>query len=163
MRRWLALAGWIGLSLAAGGLGSIASTGSASFYANLVRPSWAPPSWVFGPAWTLLYLLMGTAAWLVWRVHDAAPDTRQARHRGLVLFVLQLALNALWTWLFFEWRLGGWAMLEIVVLFLTVAVTTRLFARVDRRAAWLLAPYLAWLAYAGALTWFIWRNNPAVL
>lgn len=163
MSRWLALAGWIGVSLAAGGLGSLASTGSASFYADLVRPSWAPPSWLFGPAWTLLYLLMGTAAWLVWRVRDTAPDTSRARHRGLVLFVLQLALNALWTWLFFEWRLGGWAMLEIVVLFLTVAATTWLFARVERRAAWLLVPYLAWLAYAGALTWFIWRNNPAVL
>lgn len=160
MKRWLALAGWIGLSLAAGGIGSIASTGSASFYAELVRPSWAPPSWVFGPAWTVLYVLMGTAAWLVWRARGSGADAERTRSLGLTLFVVQLALNALWTWLFFEWRLGGWALSEIVALWLVVAATAWCFARVDSRAAWLLVPYLGWLAYAGALNWFIWQNNP---
>ena len=163
-RSWLALAGWIALSLLAGAVGGYASLNAREFYAALARPGWAPPGWLFGPVWTVLYVLMGVAAWLVWRepvVPGSAPDA--IRRRGLVLFVAQLVLNALWTWIFFAWRAGAWAFAEIVVLWLLIATTMALFGRVRRPAAWLLAPYLAWVTYATALTLALWRANPGQL
>ena len=105
-RRWLALAGWIALSALAGAVGGIASLDAREFYGALTRPGWAPPGWVFGPVWTTLYVLMGIAAWLVWKAQPATPDSNASRRRGLALFVVQLVLNALWTWLFFAWRQG---------------------------------------------------------
>lgn len=158
---WLALAGWIALCLGAGGIGGIASANAGDFYGALARPSWAPPAWLFGPVWTLLYILMGVAAWLVWRVRTGGSAA--ARKRGLTLFVVQLLLNALWTWLFFHWRLGAWAFAEIVVLWLLVVAAAAAFFRVRKMAGWMLVPYLLWLTYAGALTWAVWRSNPGAL
>ena len=155
---WLALAGWIGLSLLAGAIGGIASLDAREFYAALHRPSWAPPGWLFGPVWTALYVMMGVAAWLVWR--EPPSDDRR---RGLALFVAQLALNALWTWLFFAWRAGALASAEIVLLWVAIASVMVLFGRVRRPAAWLLLPYLAWVTYASALTFAVWRANPGSL
>lgn len=154
----LALAGFIALSLAAGGIGSIASVNSQDFYTNLSRPSWAPPSWLFGPVWTALYILMGIAAWLVWREGPARAVTR-----GLTLFVAQLVLNALWTWIFFAWRLGAIAFLEIVALWLVIALTIAAFWRVRALAGALLIPYILWVTYAAALTFAVWRGNPGAL
>jgi tryptophan-rich sensory protein len=154
----LSLAGWIALSLAAGAIGAIASVDSREFYAALARPPWAPPGWLFGPVWTALYVLMGIAAWRVWR----APRT-PARRLGLVLFVVQLALNALWTWIFFAWRSGAWAFAEIAVLWLLIVATIACFARVRPLAAWLLAPYIGWVTFALALTWSVWQRNPGQL
>ena len=131
---WLGLAGWLALSLAAGGIGGIASSNAGEFYGALERPAWAPPGWLFGPVWTVLYILMGLAAWLVWREREGRAA---ARKRGLALFVVQLVLNALWTWLFFHWRDGAWAFLELVVLWLVVVVTAIFFFRVHRLAGWL--------------------------
>lgn len=161
---WLALPAWIALSLTAGAAGALASVNAADFYTTIRQPAWAPPSWVFGPVWTTLYVLMGTGAWLVWR-EKPAPGTAQAtlRARGLVLFVVQLVLNGLWTWLFFAWRLGAWALAEIIVLWVAIAVTIGLFAKVRRAAAWCLVPYLAWVTFAAALTWALWRGNPGQL
>ncbi|HEX6534160.1 MAG TPA: TspO/MBR family protein [Gemmatimonadaceae bacterium] len=154
----LSLAGWIAVSLAAGALGGIASVGAGSFYAELNRPDWAPPGWIFGPVWTTLYVLMGVAAWLVWR------ERGWAEARGaLTLFVAQLALNALWTWLFFAWRQGGLALAEIVVLAALIVATMAAFARIRPLAAVLLVPYLAWVLFATALTASVWRLNPGVL
>jgi tryptophan-rich sensory protein len=154
----------VALSLAAGGIGSIASSGSREFYAALDSPAWAPPGWLFGPVWTTLYILMGLAAWLVWRERVGRAERASAARRwGLVLFVAQLALNALWTWLFFRWRAGAWAFAEILLLWLAIAAVALLFARVRPLAAWFLAPYLAWVTYAAALTWAIWRRNPGEL
>ncbi len=161
LRNWLALAGWLALSLAAGGAGAVASIDARDFYSALRQPAWAPPGWLFGPVWTTLYILMGIAAWLVWR--DRATAVAAARRWGLVLFVVQLALNALWTWLFFAWRQGAWAFVEIVVLWLLIAACAREFGRVRPLAAWLLVPYLAWVAFATALTWAMWRGNPGIL
>ena len=137
-----ALVGWLALVAAAGALGAIASRDAASFYAALAKPAWAPPGWVFGPVWSTLYVLMGVAAWLVWRARPAARAGRASRRRGLALFVAQLGLNALWTWLFFAWRQGAAALAEIALLWLAVALTTWHFGRVSRPAAWCLAPYL---------------------
>jgi tryptophan-rich sensory protein len=155
---WLALAGWLLLVTGTGAIGAIASANAAQFYATLNQPSWAPPSRVFGPVWTLLYAMMGVAAWLVWRERSWA----RARH-ALGLFVLQLAVNALWSWLFFAWKLGAWAFVDILVLIALVAGTTVLFARIRRAAAWLLAPYLAWILFAAALNFSVWQRNPGLL
>jgi translocator protein len=155
---WLALAGWLLLVAAAAVIGGIASADSKTFYAALDQPPWAPPSGVFGPAWTLLYTLMGVAAWLVWRERSWA----RARH-ALGLFVLQLAVNALWSWLFFAWHLGGLAFANIVVMIGLVVATIWQFGKIRRAAAWLLAPYLAWITFAAALNWSVWQRNPGLL
>jgi tryptophan-rich sensory protein len=155
---WLALAGWLLLVAAAGAVGAIASADAGQFYAALDRPSWAPPAGVFGPVWTVLYLAMGVAAWLVWRERSWA----RARH-ALGLFVLQLAVNAVWSWLFFAWKLGAWAFADILLLIVLVVATIIHFARIRRAAAWLLAPYLAWIAFAAALNFSVWQRNPGLL
>lgn len=159
----LALVGWLALVTVAGAIGAVASRDAGSFYGVLTKPSWAPPAWLFGPVWTALYLLMGVAAWLVWREQPADAAMQRERRLGLTLFVVQLALNALWTWLFFAWRQGLWAFLEIGLLWVVVALTAWQFARVRRLAAYLLLPYLAWVAFAAALTWAVWRANPGRL
>lgn len=161
---WFALAGWVALSLMAGAAGALASLNARDFYTVLARPAWAPPGWLFGPVWTVLYVLMGVAAWLVWRDRSALARRRaNSRRVGLLLFVLQLALNGLWTWLFFRWRQGLWAFAEIALLWLAIAGVIGCFARVRPLAAWLLAPYLGWVTFAIALTWEIWQRNPAHL
>jgi benzodiazapine receptor len=128
-----------------------------TFYYDLARPGWAPPASLFGPVWTVLYALMAIAAWLVWRDRGFA-----GARRGLVLFLAQLIANALWTWLFFAWRLGGIAFVEIVVLWLLIVATIAAFRRTSSTAAFLMVPYLAWVTYAGALNFVLWRSNPGV-
>ena len=149
---------WLLLAFAAAAAGGLASIQAGPFYLGLVRPPWAPPPWLFGPVWSVLYLLMAVAAWLVWR---AGAAKRSAA--GLAVFTVQLALNALWTWLFFAWHRGAWAFAEIVLLWVLIAVTMTLFARTHRLAAALLLPYLAWVTFAAALNFSLWRLNPAVL
>jgi len=163
MRSLLALAGFVAAAFAAGAIGAFASVDAREFYATLVRPAWAPPGWVFGPVWSVLYLMMGLAAWLAWLARPATVGLAQARQWGLRLFFLQLALNALWTCLFFMWRQGAWALVEIVLLWLAVALMLRQFARLSVLAAGLLVPYLAWLSFAAALTWAIWQANRGML
>lgn len=163
-RDWLGLAAWIAVSLTAGAVGGLASRNAAEFYGQLRLPVWAPPSWVFGPVWTTLYVLMGIAAWLVWR-EDLSNDLTviAARRRGLALFGAQLVVNALWTWLFFAWRQGALAFADILLLCALIVVLMGLFANVRRRTALLLMPYLTWVIFASALTWWTWRNNPDLL
>lgn len=152
------LAAWLFLCLATGAVGAIASASAGQFYAQLIRPAWAPPGWLFAPVWSALYVLMGVAAWLVWRSHGL----RGARV-PLVLFVVQLALNGLWTWLFFVWRQGGLAFVEIILLWLLIVVVTMGFWRLKPMAGVLLLPYLAWVTFASALTLSVWRLNPELL
>lgn len=155
---WLALAGWVLVTAAAGALGALASIEARDFYAALSRPAWAPPAGVFGPVWTLLYMSMAVAAWLVWR------ERGFTRARGaLGLFLLQLGANALWSWLFFAWHRGGLAFADIVLLLGLIVATVIAFARIRRAAAWLLVPYLAWVCFATALNWSVWQRNPALL
>ncbi len=154
----LGLFGWLFASFATGAIGGFASANAAGFYGQLVQPSWAPPAWLFGPVWSVLFVLMGIAAWLVWREHSF----RGAR-AALSLFVVQLVANALWTWLFFVWRLGAMAFAEIALLWLLIAATISLFWQLHRVAALLLLPYLAWVSFAAALNFTLWRLNPAVL
>jgi len=154
----LGLVGWLVASFVTGGIGAIASASAASFYGELVQPSWAPPGWLFGPVWSALYVLMGIAAWLVWRKHGF-----RGASTALKLFVAQLFANALWTWIFFVWHQGALSLAEIVALWLLIASTILAFWRLHRLAALLLVPYLAWVSFATALTASLWRLNPAVL
>jgi tryptophan-rich sensory protein len=147
------LLGALGLCYAVAGIGGYATSQSVkTWYAALERPPVTPPDWVFGPVWTLLYTLMAIAAWRVWRRQDPAPAPM--RRLGLGLFAGQLALNLLWSFIFFAWQMIHAAAVEVVVLWLLIVATTWAFARVDRVAAWLMAPYIAWVAYASMLN--IW-------
>ena len=154
----LALVAWVALCLAVAALGAAASVDAASFYARLQRPAWAPPAGLFGPVWSVLYVTMGIASWLVWRVPSSSLRTR-----ALVLFLVQLAVNSLWSWLFFAWRIGPAAFVDVVALLVLIALTVAAFRRVSNVAAALLLPYLGWVAFACALTWWVWQHNPAML
>ena len=149
---------WFVVCFVAAAIGASASLRAGTFYAQLVRPDWAPPASVFGPVWTVLYAMMAVAAWLVWRRRRL-----QLAQIGLVFFVFQLALNALWSWLFFGWNLGALSFLEIIVLWASIAATLALFWRVVPLAGVLLIPYLGWVTFAAALNYQIWQLNPSVL
>ena len=138
--------------------GAVASVDAGAFYSQLDRPGWAPPGWLFGPVWSVLYTLMAIAAWLVWR-RVGFPQATVA----ISLFVSQLVANALWSWVFFAWRLGALAVVEVLVLWGLVAATVVAFGRIQRVAALLLLPYLAWVSFAAALTLAVWRRNPGLL
>lgn len=148
----------LGVTALAAAVGAVASAGARDFYGVLAKPAWAPSPGVFGPVWTVLYLLMAVAAWLVWR--RGGPTAVKV---PIALYLFQLALNALWTWLFFYWRLGGWALLEIIVLWLVLLLTVIRFWRVRAAAGALLLPYWAWVTFATALTAATWQRNPGVL
>lgn len=151
----IGLVAWIALCLAVGAIGSIATTPEIpGWYAGLHKPSWTPPSAVFGPVWTTLYVLMGIAAWLVWRAGGFS-----AQARPLAWFLVQLALNLAWSFLFFAAHQVGWALVDIVLLWCAILATAVAFRRVSRLAAWLLVPYLAWVSYATALNAAIWSMN----
>ncbi|HYN93298.1 MAG TPA: TspO/MBR family protein [Pilimelia sp.] len=132
-------------------IGTLAVTGTTSTYAVLEKPAWAPPSWLFGPVWTVLYALIAIAGWLVWR--------RVGWHAALVPYAVQLVLNAAWTPIFFGAGAYGWALVDIVAMLLAIAVTIVAFRPISRLAAALLVPYLLWVAYATALNAAIWSAN----
>jgi len=154
----LGLVGWLVLSFAASAVGAVASIQAKSFYGQLAQPNWAPPPGIFGPVWTVLYALMGIAAWLVWRSGGFRPN-RQA----LTLFLLQLALNALWSWLFFAWHRGVLAFADVLVLWILIVATLVSFWRVRPLAGALLIPYLLWVSFASVLNYSVWQLNPQVL
>ena len=151
----LVLAGFVVVCLG-GGAASGLATPPGEWYASLAKPAWTPPPWVFGPAWTALYLMMAVAGWRLWRRRDARP--REARV-ALVLFAVQLALNFLWTPVFFGLQAPGPALVVIFLLFAAIAATILAAWRACRTAAALLVPYLAWVAFASALNAAIWRMN----
>jgi translocator protein len=147
------LFGWLLLCFAASAVGALFMPGE--WYAALNKPDWNPPGWIFGPVWTMLYVMMAVAAWLVWQRGGFA-----VQRRPLGLFLVQLALNMLWTLLFFGLRQPGVAFAEILLLWLVILATLLAFRSVSRAAAWLLAPYLAWVSFAAVLNGVIWRLNP---
>ena len=150
----VALAVSVATVVIASGIGGLASTSSAEDYAGLQQPSWAPPSWVFGPVWTLLYAMMALAAWLVWRT-GPSPESR----RALSLYAIQLVLNAAWTPLFFGLGWHGVAFVEICALLLVLVATVVLFWRRTVVAGLLLVPYVAWTAFALGLNFAVWQLN----
>ena len=142
-RSALALAAFVLAVVAVAALGSVAASSSRETYERLDLPPFAPPGWVFGPTWTVLYVLIAVAGWLVWR--EAGLD------RSIAVYAVQLALNALWTPIFFAGDRHGLALVEIIVLLVAVLATMALFAPRSRTAAALLVPYAAWVAFATAL------------
>jgi len=156
---WPVLLGFIALAFAAGALGAFVSpggsAGAAAWYAALLKPAWAPPNRWFGPVWTALYLLMGIAAWLVWR-----ERYHRKRTAALLAYAVQLLLNALWAPLFFGARNIGAGLFIVVALWLAIIWTIREFRPVRPLAAGLLIPYVLWVTVAMALNLRIWRLNP---
>ncbi len=148
----LALSGWILICFAAAALGGLFPPDD--WYAELRKPEWNPPAWIFGPVWTALYLMMAVAAWLVWREGGWAR-----RCRPLLIFLVQLGLNAAWSPLFFGWHRPGLAFVDIVLLWLAIIATLIAFRPVNRTAAWLLVPYLVWVTFAAVLNFRLWRLN----
>ena len=142
---WLALAASIGICMAVGFVSGLLFKPGA-WYAALDKPFFNPPAWVFAPAWTLLYIAMGTAAWRIWRLPASAE-----RQVALRQFGVQLALNAAWTPVFFGARSLAGGLGVIVLMALAIIVTIQRFHPLDKIAAWLLAPYLAWVTFATAL------------
>jgi tryptophan-rich sensory protein len=155
MRHALALAGFLAVTFAAAAAGGMANARAvAEWYPTLAKPVWTPPAWIFGPVWMLLYTLMGTAAWLVW-LRQGFRGARLAH----ALYVIQLALNAAWSWLFFGFRLPGAAFVEILLLLASIGATTILFWKARRSAGMLFIPYLVWVFFATVLNLAIWRMN----
>ena len=153
--RWMSLLFWLVLCFAVAGIsGRFTAAEIPGWYRTLVRPSIAPPNWVFAPAWTTLYALMAVAAWRGWL---APPST--LRTTGLILFLVQLALNFAWSFLFFRKHAIGTALVEVVFLWAAIGVATLVFSRVAPAAAWLMAPYLAWVTFASILNGAFWRLN----
>lgn len=143
--------------MAVGFLSGYATSGNVNgWFATANRPWFAPPNYLFGPVWTCLYLMMGIALWLVWKQPAATPF----RNTALILFVVQLVFNFFWSFIFFEWQQLGWALVEIVVLWVLILCTILLFARVNKTAAWLLVPYISWVSFATVLNHGFWRLNP---
>jgi tryptophan-rich sensory protein len=134
-------------------VGGLASADAAADYGQLAQPGWAPPSYLFGPVWSALYLLMAIAVWLVWR---ADP---QWRNRAIIAYGVQLALNLIWSPLFFGIGWRGLALVDIVLLDVVVVVTIAAFWRVQRTAALLMLPYLGWILFATALNYSVWSLN----
>lgn len=157
-RQATGLFAWLLLTFMAAAIGASASVQAGGFYLDLVRPAWAPPAWLFGPVWSVLYIFMGVSAWLVWRT-----PSRTATRTALMVFVMQLAANALWTWLFFVWHQGAVAFAEILLLWALILATILMFARISKFAAALLLPYLVWVGFASALNFALWSLNPGVL
>ncbi len=148
----LALVVCILICFAAAAIGGIWTSRSVgTWYKEIEKPSWNPPSWVFGPVWTALYLMMGISLWLVWR--ERAPAL------PLGLFAVQLVLNAAWSGLFFGLRLPGAAFAEIALLWLAIVGTVLTFRPIAPVAAYLLLPYLGWVSFAAVLNFTIWRLN----
>jgi benzodiazapine receptor len=153
-QRWLMLIVFFAVCLGAGALGSFFTASSVrDWYPKLRKPAGTPPSWIFGPVWTTLYLLMAVSAWLVWREYGrgALP--------ALLIFFAQLALNIAWSGIFFGSRMPGVAFVEIVILWLAILFTIFVFYFLVPLAALLLVPYVLWVTYASYLNWGIWRLN----
>jgi translocator protein len=152
---WIGLVVFIVVCLGAGGLGAIATTPEIEgWYKTIAKPSWNPPDFVFGPVWTTLFIMMAIAAWLVWK-----PAGFKEAGLPLSLFGAQLALNVGWSWIFFGLHEPGWAVAEIVILWLAIVATTVAFFQCSKIAGWLMVPYLAWVSFASVLNFAIWRLN----
>ena len=155
MKLGWAIFGGIIICMAAAAIGSIANISAIpAWYETLKRPTWNPPSWLFGPVWTALYIMMGIAVGLVW-VQRMNPTAQL----GVKLFAIQLILNIAWSWLFFGLRSPLLGLIDIALLWSAIVATMLIFFRVSSFAGWLLVPYLAWVSFASVLNATIWWMN----
>jgi benzodiazapine receptor len=152
-KQWLVLAGFILLCVTTGMIGGLVTAPSIeNWYRTIAKPDWTPPNWLFGPVWTVLFIMMGVAAWLVWKTRDRIAP-------AMMLFGVQLALNLGWSLLFFGARSPGLALIEVVFLWGSVLLTMLAFFGRQRTAGWLFVPYLAWVSFAAILNFAIWSMN----
>lgn len=158
-KQLLGLLVWIGVTAIAAAIGATGSMNAATFYQALNLPSFAPPSSVFGPVWSILYLLMGIAAWLIWRERGSFA----AASTALSLYLIQLVVNAVWSWAFFNWHTGLGSFAIIVILWILLVLTLIQFWRINKLAGVLLLPYLAWVSFAAVLNYTVWQMNPTIL
>lgn len=144
------------ISEAAGIIGSVFTSPSIpTWYAGIIKPTFSPPNWVFGPVWTTLFALMGIASYIVWKKGFERRDVRIA----LGMFALQLILNVTWSLIFFGLQNPALAFLEIIALWLAIALTIVSFYRINKNAAYLLIPYILWVSFAMFLNYTIWSLN----
>lgn len=149
---FLGLAFWVVLTFSIAAFASQFEPGE--WYKSIAKPIWTPPGWLFGPVWGILYFSMSISAWLVWRQR---PNT--AVTISLMFYLTQLALNGLWSWLFFGRQWIGLALIDLIVLVITVAIMIVMFIRISKAAGFILLPYLFWISFAAALNFEIWRIN----
>ncbi len=141
----------------AGGIGAIFTAQSVSnWYAALNRPYFSPPNWIFAPVWTILYLLMGLSLYLVWK---KGLENKQVK-TGVMVFLFQLFLNSLWSFLFFGLQSSFYAFIGIIFLWLAILITIIIFSKISKKAAYLLLPYIIWVSFAALLNFNIWQLNP---
>ena len=153
----LRLIGCIVVCQGAGIVGSIFTAQSVrTWYTTLQKPAFSPPNWIFGPVWIILYVMMGTALYLVWRKSESTDVPPMV----FIVFAVQLSLNGLWSFVFFGLRSPLWGFVEITVLWLSILLTIALFRKVSQSAALLLVPYILWVSFAAILNFSIWRLNP---
>ena len=153
MNKWMVLAGFIILCLGVGGVSGVVTAGAvADWFPTLNKPFFNPPSWIFAPVWTLLYIMMAIAAWRVWLEGASSKP-------ALNLFFIQLVLNFLWPLFFFGMHLPALALIDIIAMWIMIALTMRAFFKIAQPAGWLLVPYLAWVSFATVLNASIWWLN----
>ncbi len=126
-----------------------------SWYVTLMKPGFNPPAWIFGPVWTILYLLMGIALWLIWEKKGVEPEAKQW---AIVIFIIQLLFNAKWSIIFFGMHSVSLALIDIILLWISILITIILFSKISKGAAWLLVPYILWVSFAGVLSFAIYLN-----
>lgn len=156
MKNFIVFLIFASICLGVGFLGSFFTTPAINgWYSELAKPSFNPPSWIFGPVWTLLYFLMAVSAFLVWRKWSKNHIVRCA----LILFFVHLIFNFLWSIIFFTWQSPGWALVDVLLLDAFIIAMIVVFYKVDKRASFLLFPYLAWVLFATVLNYYIFILN----
>ena len=135
--------------------GLLTSTQNNAWFNNIVKPSWNPPGYLFGPVWTILYLLMGISLYIVWKSNAMEPQKTNA----MLIFAVQLFLNFWWTILFFKFQSPYCAFIDIVLMIITIIITIFAFAPISKTAAWLLVPYISWVCFAAILNFTLWNLN----
>ena len=145
----------VSFTLVFGGLGGIVTSGEiANWYAGLHKPSFNPPNYLFGPVWSLLYLLMGISLYLIWK-----EPASSAKTKSIIIFFIQFALNFCWSFIFFKFHQTGIAFAEIILMWIFILLTIISFSKLSKTAAWLLVPYIAWVSFASLLNCSIWQLN----
>jgi tryptophan-rich sensory protein len=146
----------VALPLALGGFaGFFTSSSVQGWYSTIIKPSFNPPNWIFAPVWTVLYVMMGIAFYIVW----IKVEENKIRTKAIIFYFIQLVLNFCWSIIFFYAAKPGWAFAEIVLLWIMIAATINKFSKISKPAAWLLVPYILWVSFAAVLNFAIWRLN----
>lgn len=157
MNKWIKLIVSIAVPVAVGVTSSLFTTPEINgWYKTINKPSWQPPNWLFGPVWTTLYIMMGIALYLIWNSNHI--PARKKRH-AIIVWVVQLILNFFWSFIFFNQHQFGWALAEIILLWIFILLTIFAFAKISKAAAWLLVPYISWVSFATILTYTIYELN----